>query len=141
MTALRPHPNVVQTVRLFCPTFDRSISDLEPFQFGLSVAQDRILLVMEYCARGSLTKYFSKKNSLPVEKKLKIVSDLAKGVSHLHKNQIVHRDLAARNVLVTKDWTGKISDFGMSRLIGKSENKGTTASNIGPVRLMSCPVC
>lgn len=119
MTKLRPHPNVVHT-------------------FGLSVAKDRILLVMEYCARGSLTKYFKKeKTPLSVERKIKVVSDLAKGISHLHKNGIVHRDLAARNVLITKDWTAKISDFGMSRLIGNSDNKGTTASNIGPVRWMA----
>lgn len=34
---------------------------------------------------------------------------------HLTLEGIVHKDLAARNVLITKDFRGKISDFGLAR--------------------------
>lgn len=39
--------------------------------------------------------------------------NIAKGLEHMHSNNVVHRDIAARNILLSKDMKCKISDFGM----------------------------
>ena len=46
---------------------------------------------------------------------------LFQGMQYLHDKNIVHRDLATRNVLVTKDENMKISDFGLSRMLGEKD--------------------
>lgn len=51
--------------------------------------------------------------------RLKICIGIAKGLAFLHEEsrlKIVHRDIKATNVLLDKDLTPKISDFGLARL-------------------------
>ncbi len=57
------------------------------------------MMIMEFCDGGSLDSLVFKKNP-PMNEKIHLLSGIAKGIYHLHKNKIVHRDLAARNVLV-----------------------------------------
>ncbi|XP_023652526.1 protein-tyrosine kinase 6-like [Paramormyrops kingsleyae] len=42
---------------------------------------------------------------------------VANGMSYLESNNSIHRDLAARNVLVGEDYTCKVADFGLARVI------------------------
>jgi len=55
---------------------------------------------------------------------------------HLITENIIHRDLEARNVLLTKDLTLKISDFGYSRLVQGSDSGSKTTSTVGPLKWM-----
>lgn len=65
--------------------------------------------------------------------KLRMAKDVVKGMCYLHSHKpaIVHRDLKSPNLLVDKDWTVKVCDFGMSKmkantyLSGKSQGGGT----------------
>lgn len=51
------------------------------------------------------------------------------------KLTIKKRDLAARNVLLNNSLEVKISDFGMSRVLG-SKDVGITQSNVGPIKAL-----
>ncbi len=44
------------------------------------------------------------KGDISMETKIKYLSGIAKGIYHLHKNNIIHRDLAARNILVSTSY-------------------------------------
>ena len=117
MMKLTPHPNVVQLLAI-------SIDGPEP------------VIVLEYCDEGSLdTLLFDSNAVLADSEKIKLVSGIARGMLHLHKNNLVHRDLAARNVLLQRG-VPKVSDFGMSRLL-QTDAATKTYSNIGPIRWMA----
>ncbi|KAM1146103.1 hypothetical protein ACFX13_038769 [Malus domestica] len=47
-----------------------------------------------------------------------MVLDVARGMNYLHHRNppIVHRDLKSSNLLVDKNWTVKVGDFGLSKL-------------------------
>jgi serine/threonine protein kinase len=51
---------------------------------------------------GSLDKLlYDTKEHISNEKKIEWIHEIANGMCHLHKHNIVHRDLAARNILLT----------------------------------------
>ena len=53
------------------------------------------------------------------EQRLSILVDVSKGLVYLHSRSppLIHRDLTAKNVLLTSNGVGKISDFGMAKII------------------------
>jgi serine/threonine protein kinase len=122
MITLPPHPNVVR-------------------MYGVSIDGTQPIIVMEYCAGGSLDKLlYDKEQYISTEQKIRWVGEIAMGMSHLHKYNIVHRDLAARNILLSSPNHNnahlKISDFGMSRVLQK-DIEGKTLNRIGPIRWMA----
>jgi predicted Ser/Thr protein kinase len=116
--AIPPHPNIVQLL-------------------GVSVDGPQPLVVLEYCNEGSLDKvlFETKALSTPAEQ-IALADAIARGIDHLHQNNIVHRDLAVRNILLHRG-EPKISDFGMSRKLKEASQVGKTATTIGPLRWMS----
>ncbi|KAG8634591.1 probable LRR receptor-like serine/threonine-protein kinase RFK1 isoform X2 [Manihot esculenta] len=89
---------------------------------GFCVEGDQLLLVYEYMENNSLARaLFDENNQLKLDwpTRLKICIGIAKGLAFLHEEsrlKIVHRDIKATNVLLDKDLTPKISDFGLARL-------------------------
>ena len=71
----------------------------------------------EFCAKGSLFAYLHSDQKITVDMQYKILLGIARGMLHLHSENIIHRDLAARNILLTEHMEVKVSDFGMSRYL------------------------
>jgi predicted Ser/Thr protein kinase len=105
--------------------------------FGLcSDAPDRKLrVVMELCAHGSLLDWLRGVPVVTAVQTTTIVSQVARGLRHLHNVGIIHRDLAARNVLVADEspLRVKVADFGLSSELGATESARVTSTTIGPV--------
>ena len=60
-----------------------------------------LCIVTELCEHGSLQKLLrTPEFEMSMEFIIRIIRDIAAGMLHLAKEDIVHRDLAARNVLV-----------------------------------------
>ncbi len=86
------HPNVVSLV-------------------GVCTAGMPKMLVMQHCEHGSLLSFMQAHfgfNELLLRSKLKIMEDVACGMSFLSSLLIVHRDLAARNILIGADYVCKV---------------------------------
>jgi hypothetical protein len=63
---------------------------------------------------------------------LDVLTQVARGLRHLHGGGVLHRDLAARNVLV-KRRLFKVTDFGLSSVTGDVDAARMTSTTIGPV--------
>jgi len=73
---------------------------------------------------------------LPLAEAIDITIQIAEGLKKAHENEIVHRDIKPANILITKDNTVKILDFGLAKLKGQTKltKNGTT---LGTVAYMS----
>jgi len=60
------------------------------------------------------------KTPLPVKDAAEIVTGVAEGLAYAHEQGIIHRDIKPQNILIDSQGVPKISDWGMSRLIGSS---------------------
>ena len=96
------HPNIVQ----FLGTVRDPLSQ-------------RLALLMELMDE-SLTGFLERSTGLlPYHTQLNICHDMALALAHLHSNGIIHRDLSSNNVLLIGEGIrAKVTDFGMSKLIG-----------------------
>ncbi|XP_056173960.1 serine/threonine-protein kinase EDR1 isoform X5 [Syzygium oleosum] len=86
---------------------------------GAVYSKERLAIVTESMPRGSLFKTLHKNNQvLDTRHRLRMALDVARGMNYLHHRNppIVHRDLKSSNLLVDKNWTVKVGDFGLSRL-------------------------
>ena len=89
------------------------------------------MIVFEYMSNGDLKSYMSGiAERLRLEHQVKLASDVSSGFAYLQSIRFIHRDLAARNVLLSGNFTAKISDFGMARQLFATEyyKQGTSAT-------------
>ena len=57
--------------------------------------------------------------------------ELLAGLSHAHQKGIVHRDIKPANILITREGTAKLADFGIARAASDAESFTATGSFIG----------
>ncbi|CAI9116118.1 OLC1v1017188C1 [Oldenlandia corymbosa var. corymbosa] len=87
---------------------------------GAVTKRPHLSIVTEYLPRGSLYRLIHRPASgeiLDQRRRLRMALDVAKGINYLHclSPPIVHWDLKSPNLLVDKNWTVKVCDFGLSR--------------------------
>lgn len=79
------------------------------------------LLVYEYLPNGSLDNFlFGNKGTLEWEVRYRIVLGLVSALHYLHEDAgqcVLHRDIKAANVLLDTDFSTKLGDFGVAKLV------------------------
>jgi tetratricopeptide (TPR) repeat protein/predicted Ser/Thr protein kinase len=92
------HPNIARLL-------DGGVSaDGEPF------------LAMEY-VEGVRVDDYCDAQSLPARARLRLFIEVCRGVAYAHQHLVVHRDLKPSNILVTREGTPKLLDFGIAKLL------------------------
>ncbi|PIA49567.1 hypothetical protein AQUCO_01300394v1 [Aquilegia coerulea] len=85
---------------------------------GAVYSPEQLAIVTEFLPRGSLFKTLHRNSqALDIRRRLRMSLDVARGMNYLHHRNppIIHRDLKSSNLLVDRNWTVKVGDFGLSK--------------------------
>ncbi|RHZ69970.1 hypothetical protein Glove_276g91 [Diversispora epigaea] len=94
----------------------------------------KYLMVLDYLKGGNLRNYLNNNfNNIEWSDKLKYLRDLAKSFTKIHKLDIIHQDFHPGNILSYNFnfYHLYISDFGLSKLIGKNGENSQTRNVFG----------
>lgn len=104
--------------------------------FDVCEEDGKSFIVMEYVEGKTLKDLLEEKGRLTPYQAVKIACDIAAGLSHAHKRNIIHCDIKPHNILITENMMPKIADFGIARMIS-SMTMVYTNSVIGSVHYLS----
>ena len=114
--AMLSHPNIVSV-------------------YDVASIGDAHYIVMELIDGITLKQYMEKKGVLNWKETLHFAIQIAKALEHAHSRGIVHRDIKPHNVMVLKNGSVKVTDFGIARVMSKSNT--LTKEALGSVHYIS----
>lgn len=83
--------------------------------YDLDVCDGRPFLVLEYLPGVNLQEY-AREHPVSVRRACQIVADLAQAAAFAHARGVVHHDIKPGNVLVLRDGSVRLIDFGLARV-------------------------
>ena len=92
-------------------------------------------IVMELIDGLTLKQYMQQRGALSWREALHFATQIAKAIEHAHSRGIVHRDIKPHNIMILKDGSVKVADFGIARL--SSSQNTLTREALGSVHYIS----
>lgn len=93
---------------------------------------------MPYIDGESLRQRLNRVAQLSFDEAMRIATDAARALDYAHDHGVIHRDIKPENLLITKDGTALVADFGIARVVGSdSEPLTDTGLAVGTPAYMS----
>ena len=93
-------------------------------------------IVMELMEGITLKEYLQKKGRLPWQEALFFAEQICRALMHAHSRGIIHQDIKPQNIIILRDGTAKLTDFGIASFATTQETR-VVAEAIGSVHYIS----
>ena len=105
--------------------------------YDVSRSSDLEYIVMELIDGITLKQYMQKKgNKLNWREALHFITQIVKALGHAHSRGIIHRDIKPHNIMVLRDGSVKVADFGIAR-VASGGHSTLTQEALGSVHYIS----
>ena len=103
--------------------------------YDVSRGGDMEYIVMELIDGITLKQYMEKRGQLNWRESLHFITQIMRGLSHAHSRGIIHRDIKPQNIMVLRDGSVKVADFGSAWLADSAQT--LTQEALGSVHYIS----
>ena len=103
--------------------------------YDVSRGGDMEYIVMELIDGITLKQYMEKRGQLNWRESLHFITQIMRGLSHAHSRGIIHRDIKPQNIMVLRDGSVKVADFGIACLADSTQT--LTQEALGSVHYIS----
>jgi len=103
--------------------------------YDVSSSQGIEYIVMELLDGITLKQYMERRSRMNWREALHFITQIMRGLSHAHSRGIIHRDIKPQNIMVLRDGTVKVADFGIACLA--DANQTLTQEALGSVHYIS----
>ena len=103
--------------------------------YDVSRCGDMEYIVMELIDGITLKQYMEKRGQLNWRESLHFITQIMRGLSHAHSRGIIHRDIKPQNIMVLRDGSVKVADFGIACLADSAQT--LTQEALGSVHYIS----
>ena len=103
--------------------------------YDVSRGGDMEYIVMELIDGITLKQYMEKRGQLNWRESLHFITQIMRGLSHAHSRGIIHRDIKPQNIMVLRDGSVKVADFGIACLADSAQT--LTQEALGSVHYLS----
>ena len=103
--------------------------------YDVSKGGDIEYIVMELIDGITLKQYMEKRGQLNWRESLHFITQIMRGLSHAHSRGIIHRDIKPQNIMVLRDGSVKVADFGIACLADSAQT--LTQEALGSVHYIS----
>ncbi|XP_009908612.1 testis-specific serine/threonine-protein kinase 2 [Dryobates pubescens] len=98
------HPSIVKTYEIF------------------EASSGKVFIVMELGERGDLLNYIRATGAMKEDVACVAFQQLASAIKYCHDLELAHRDLKCENILLSKDLSVKLADFGFSKPLSRGDD-------------------
>jgi serine/threonine protein kinase len=103
--------------------------------FDFTQQDDVAYLVSDYIDGGTLADQLG--TPLPLEYAMGILGPLGAALDYAHARGIVHRDIKPQNILLTREGTPVLTDFGLAKIVGPGSGMTQVGSLMGTAEYMA----
>ncbi|MBO6010374.1 MAG: Stk1 family PASTA domain-containing Ser/Thr kinase, partial [Oscillospiraceae bacterium] len=103
--------------------------------YDVSRSSDMEYIVMELIEGITLKQYMQKRGALSWKETLHFATQITKALAHAHSRGIIHRDIKPHNIMILRDSSVKVADFGIARVA--STQNTLTRETLGSVHYIS----
>ena len=116
--AMLSHPNIVSVY---------DVSHTEGVEY----------IVMELIDGITLKQYMERRGQLNWREALHFITQVMRALSHAHSRGIIHRDIKPQNIMILRDGSVKVADFGIACLTAKTSQTMAGKEAMGSVHYIS----